>query len=66
MAIYGQNGSGKSTLIKILLGLHHEYIGEIKSASNLKISYIPQDTSNLNKGSFWLYIRQQSIHSYSC
>ena len=47
VAIYGGNGSGKSTLIKILLGLNHEYVGDVKLASNLKISYIPQDTSNL-------------------
>lgn len=39
VAIYGQNGSGKSTLIKILLGLNHEYTGDVKLASNLKISY---------------------------
>ena len=47
VAIYGGNGSGKSTLIKILLRLHHEYSGDVKLASDLKISYIPQDTSNL-------------------
>lgn len=47
VAIYGGNGSGKSTLIKILLGLNHEYVGDVKLVSNLKISYIPQDTSNL-------------------
>lgn len=65
MAIYGQNGSGKSTLIKILLGLHHEYIGEIKSASNLKISYIPQDTSNLT-GSLNEYIHKQGVDETLC
>ena len=42
VAIYGGNGSGKSTLIKILLGLNHEYVGDVKLASNLKISYIPK------------------------
>ena len=65
VAIYGCNGSGKSTLIKILLGLHHEYIGEIKSASNLKISYIPQDTSDLT-GSLNEYIRKQNIDETLC
>ena len=65
VAIYGQNGSGKSTLIKILLGLHHEYIGEIKSASNLKISYIPQDTSNLT-GSLNEYIHKQGVDETLC
>ena len=45
--LIGRNGIGKSTLIKILLGLNHEYTGDVKLASNLKISYIPQDISNL-------------------
>ena len=65
VAIYGCNGSGKSTLIKILLGLHHEYIGEIKSASNLKISYIPQDTSDLTR-SLNEYIRKQNVDETLC
>lgn len=65
VAIYGQNGSGKSTLIKILLGLHHEYIGEIKSASDLEISYIPQDTSNLT-GSLNEYIHKQGVDETLC
>ena len=45
--LIGRNGIGKSTLIKILLGLNHEYTGDVKLASNLKISYIPQDIFNL-------------------
>ncbi|MDY3902538.1 Lsa family ABC-F type ribosomal protection protein [Peptoniphilus sp.] len=65
VAIYGSNGSGKSTLIKILLGLNHEYTGEIKLASNLKISYIPQDTSNLI-GSLNEYIHRQSVDETLC
>ena len=65
VAIYGCNGSGKSTLIKILLGLHHEYIGEIKLASHLKISYIPQDTSNLT-GRLNEYIRKQNVDETLC
>ncbi|MGF0095103.1 Lsa family ABC-F type ribosomal protection protein [Peptoniphilus sp. SGI.035] len=65
VAIYGSNGSGKSTLIKILLGLNHEYTGEIKLASNLKTSYIPQDTSNLI-GSLNEYIHRQSVDETLC
>ncbi|WP_269431486.1 ATP-binding cassette domain-containing protein [Caviibacter abscessus] len=60
VAIYGQNGSGKSTLIKILLGLNCNYTGEIKLASNLKISYIPQDTSDLT-GSLNSYIQNKML-----
>lgn len=57
--------SGKSTLIKILLGLNHEYSGDVKLASNLKISYIPQDTSNL-AGSLNEYIHQQDVDETLC
>ena len=65
VAIYGSNGSGKSTLIKILLGLKHEYTGDIKLASNLKISYIPQDTSYLT-GSLNEYIHKQDVDETLC
>ena len=63
MVVYGGNGSGKSSLIKILLGLHHEYSGDVKLASNLKISYIPQDTSNL-AGSLNGYIKSQGVDEH--
>ena len=65
VAIYGGNGSGKSTLIKILLRLHHEYSGDIKLASDLKISYIPQDTSNLTC-SLNEYIESQGVDETLC
>ena len=65
VAIYGSNGSGKSTLIKILLGLNHDYTGEIKLASNLEISYIPQDTSDLT-GSLNEYIHKQDVDETLC
>jgi len=64
-ALIGHTGSGKSTLIKILLGLNHEYTGEIKLASNLKISYIPQDTSDLI-GSLNEYIHKQDVDETLC
>jgi len=65
VAIYGSNGSGKSTLIKILLGLNHEYTGEIRLASDLKISYIPQDTSDV-MGSLNEYIHKQDVDETLC
>ena len=52
-------------MIKILLGLNHEYSGDVKLASNLKISYIPQDTSNL-AGSLNEYIHQQDVDETLC
>ena len=63
--LIGRNGIGKSTLIKILLGLNHEYTGDVKLASNLKISYIPQDTSNLT-GSLNEYIHKQGVDETLC
>ena len=65
VAIYGSNGSGKSTLIKILLGLNHEYTGEVNLASNLEISYIPQDISDLT-GSLNEYIHKQDVDETLC
>ena len=65
VAVYGGNGSGKSSLIKVLLGLHHEYSGVVKLASNLKISYIPQDSSNL-AGSLNGYIKSQGVDETLC
>ena len=50
---------------KILLGLNHEYTGDIKLASNLKISYIPQDTSDLT-GSLNEYIHKQGVDETLC
>ena len=65
VAVYGGNGRGKSSLIKILLGLNHEYTGDINLASNLKISYIPQDTSNLT-ASLNEYIENQGVDETLC
>ncbi|WBW50053.1 Lsa family ABC-F type ribosomal protection protein [Peptoniphilus equinus] len=64
-AIYGGNGSGKSTLIKILLGLHHDYTGELHLASGLKISYIPQAASDLT-GRLNEYIHQHNVDDTLC
>ena len=65
LAIYGKNGSGKSTLIKILSGLNNNYSGEIKPASNLKISYIPQNTSDLH-GRLDQYIKNMEADETLC
>ena len=50
IALTGGNGSGKSSMLKVLLGQDIKYSGEIKTASGIVISYVPQDTSFL-KGS---------------
>ena len=51
IVLTGQNGSGKSTFIKLISKDNNiSYHGLINKGSNLKISYVPQDTSFL-KGS---------------
>lgn len=47
IALEGRNGSGKSSLLKLLCGQNIQHCGAIKIGANLKISYIPQDTSHL-------------------
>ncbi len=42
-----RTGSGKSSLLKILAGQPIEHTGKIEIASGLILSYVPQDTSDL-------------------
>lgn len=42
--IIGQNGSGKSSILKLILGYQIKYTGNLKVGSNLKISYVSQNT----------------------
>lgn len=44
----GKNGCGKSSLIKLILGKDINFSGNLNIASNLKISYVSQDTSHLS------------------
>ena len=48
VALRGPNGSGKSSLLKLICGEDICYTGFFQRGSNLKISYVPQDTSFLN------------------
>lgn len=41
----GKNGSGKSSLLKLLAGEEKTYTGTVNRGKNLRISYVPQDTS---------------------
>ena len=56
----GVNGAGKSSLLKLLLGEGIDYSGQLIRGSNLKISYVPQDTSFV-KGSLMDYARSRGI-----
>lgn len=48
IALSGKNGSGKSSLIKLICGEAVTYTGTFRKASQLKISYVSQDTSHLS------------------
>lgn len=48
IALCGSNGSGKSSIIKLICGENISYRGNVKIGNNLKISYVPQNTSFLS------------------
>ncbi|BBB90194.1 MAG TPA: Lsa family ABC-F type ribosomal protection protein [Methylomusa anaerophila] len=48
VTLYGKNGSGKSSLIKLICEENITYTGTFRKASQLKISYVSQDTSQLS------------------
>ena len=47
IALIGKNGSGKSSIIKLICGEEINYTGAFRKGSQLKISYVSQDTSHL-------------------
>ena len=47
IAIVGKNGIGKSSILKLIIGKDIKYNGKIKIASDLKISYVSQNTEFL-------------------
>lgn len=47
IALSGKNGSGKSSIIKLICGEDINYTGTFRKDSQLKISYVSQDTSHL-------------------
>lgn len=48
IALTGTNGCGKSSFLKLLKGMDIQYKGDVIQASNLKISYVRQDASDLS------------------
>lgn len=60
VVIQGGNGAGKTSLIKLICGNSIPYCGIFECGSQLKISYVPQDTTGLT-GSFSNYARKYSI-----
>jgi len=59
-ALCGKNGSGKSSILKLICGENIPHTGSIQTASGLKISYVPQDTSFLF-GNLSDYARENKI-----
>lgn len=47
IALSGPNGSGKSSILKLICGEDLAYTGTLRKGSQLKISYVSQDTSHL-------------------
>lgn len=47
IALSGKNGCGKSSLIRLILGESIPHTGEVRTAAGLRISYISQDTGDL-------------------
>ncbi len=60
LALSGKNGSGKSSILKLLVGEGVPYEGTIWLGSQLKVSYIPQDTSFL-RGGLTAFARESGI-----
>jgi len=60
IALSGKNGSGKSSIIKLICGVDLSYTGTFRKGSQLKISYVSQDTSHL-RGNLTDYARDNGI-----
>ncbi|MFB6364333.1 Lsa family ABC-F type ribosomal protection protein [Paenibacillus elgii] len=60
VTLAGPNGSGKSSILKLILGEEIPFTGTFRKGSQLKISYVSQDTSHL-QGNLSDYARQNEI-----
>jgi len=60
VALSGRNGCGKSSVLKLLIGEDLASSGKVNIASNLKISYISQDTAYL-QGSLRSFAEEHQI-----
>lgn len=60
IALKGKNGSGKSSILKLICGEDIKYTGAFWKGSQLKISYVSQDTSHL-QGNLTEYAASKDI-----
>lgn len=50
VALTGRNGAGKSSILRLAAGLEVPHTGQVRTASGLIVSYVPQDASFLRGG----------------
>ncbi|BBH18974.1 Lsa family ABC-F type ribosomal protection protein [Paenibacillus baekrokdamisoli] len=60
IALLGPNGSGKSSILKLICGEDISFSGTFRKGSQLKISYVSQDTTHL-QGNLSDYARSNGI-----
>lgn len=60
IALSGKNGSGKSSLLKLICGETISHTGTFRKPSQLKISYVSQDTAHL-RGNLTAFAKENSI-----
>lgn len=60
ITLSGRNGSGKSSILKLICGEDIPYTGTLRIGSQLKISYVSQETTHLH-GTLTDYARAQGI-----
>jgi len=60
IVLQGPNGCGKSSILKLLMGQSIPHTGEVRIGSNLSISYVPQDASDL-QGTLEDYAKTEGI-----
>ncbi|SDG66166.1 Lsa family ABC-F type ribosomal protection protein [Desulfosporosinus hippei] len=60
IALIGKNGSGKSSILKLICGEAINYTGTFRKGSQLKISFVSQDTSQL-QGNLTDYAKDNAI-----